>query len=146
MWSIFFFRQNMCEHDILKFKTHEMIYLLSFSPFFISYLMGKICHAQVVTDASLNRTFFRRLHTTFLITFNLYKALFNILNLHPSVLRCWVHHTSDTCTFTLARTTLVKHLNINVHVLLYLSPFFFRNKNWWRLLLVRILLWYCQQK
>lgn len=58
------------------------------------------------------------------LPFNLYKALFNMLNIHPIVLRGWVHHTSDTCIFTLAQTPLVKHFHINVHVLLYLSPFF----------------------
>lgn len=85
---------------------------------YLSYNQGKIM-TPVLIDF-----FCRRLHTTTLKTFNLYKALFNMLNIHPSVLRGWVHHTSDTCIFTLAQTPLVKHFHINVHVLLYLSPFF----------------------
>lgn len=42
------FTQNMCKHDILKFKTHEMNLFAFITPFFISHLMSEICHAQTV--------------------------------------------------------------------------------------------------
>lgn len=42
------FTQNICEHNIMIFKTHEMKLSVFISPLFISYLISEMSHAQVI--------------------------------------------------------------------------------------------------
>lgn len=129
MCSISFFpstsTQNMCDHNILKFSKIWWIFqmcfrfvkrpsfLFRYQKMYLSYNKAKSILFSYVT------------YNHSILTLNLTKSysIYSIyIRLHLGIL-CWFHHTSDTCIFTLARTTLVKHLHINVHTLMYFFPF-----------------------